>query len=296
VGDPWCGHVEDDLAPRPGDPDRQLVLVAERPERQRGPADRRDRAAVEPDRHRVVELDASARAGGEGGDLGGPQRDEPLHQAERVGELALAVAAARDQRIRPRLTARQRRVRVAEIGGADGQQVAHDRRHRDVDVLDLADDVLVLDEPPGLLGDAHLVPGVAEHDVDAALAGEALDRPGLGRVDGERLLGEDVDPGLDGGQHLAAAEVAGPGDRDDVGPGGDDLLPVGRGPGEAKPLAGRLEQRRVAAVDDQGLDLRPAQEARDVGRCGPRAGADDAEGEAAAGCRFGSSHGLLHSG
>ena len=99
-------------------------------------------------------------------------------------------------------------------------------------MLHLADPVRALDEPARVLGDAHLVPGVAEHDVEAAILGEAVDRPGVRRVDGERLLGEDVDARLERGLRLLRAKRTRSGQRDDVRPQVDHLAPVGGGVGE----------------------------------------------------------------
>ena len=85
--------------------------------------------------------------------------------------------------------------------------------------------------------DPHLVPGVAQHDVPAALPRQRIDRPGVGRIDRERLLGEDVAARLERGTGLLGAERPGPGQGHDVRAGSDDVVPVGRGVGEAEPLA-----------------------------------------------------------
>ena len=68
-------------------------------------------------------------------------REQARDQPERMRELALAVAAARTRQVRPRLATRERDIRIAEVRGALGQEVAHDRRHLDRHVLDRADPV-----------------------------------------------------------------------------------------------------------------------------------------------------------
>jgi hypothetical protein len=132
-----------------------------------------------------------------------------------------------------------------------------------------------------VLRDAHLVPRVAEHDVDSPLARLAVDRPGIGRIDGERLLGEDVDPRRDRGACLLGTQRARAGQRDDVGPGLDDLAPVRRGVREAEAAPHLRELGGIAAIHDPRLHLWTPQEARDVGEHGPGPGADHAEAEAA---------------
>lgn len=57
--------------------------------------------------------------------------------------------------------------------------------------------------------DAHLVPRVAQDDVAAALARQAVDRPSVGGLDGERLLGEDVAACLERGASLLGAQSHG---------------------------------------------------------------------------------------
>ena len=90
---------------------------------------------------------------GEGGHLAGSQvRQQVGHQPERVGQLALAVAAARDRGVRPGLAARQRDVGVAEVGRPRRQQVADHGRHLDRHGFDLTDAVRAVDEVVGRRG------------------------------------------------------------------------------------------------------------------------------------------------
>jgi hypothetical protein len=227
-----------------------------------------------------VELHPGPRTAGERGNLGGPEPRQEVHdEAEGMRELALPIPTAGDLRVRPRLAARQRDVCVVDVGRAVRQEVADDRRHRDGDVLDLPDPVRAVDQPARLLHDPHLVPRVAQHHVEAAVARQALDRPGIGRFDGERLLGQDVDARLERGPRLRRPERGGCGERNDVGAGGDHLPPVRGRVREREPVPQRGEQIGVATIDDPGLHLRPPEEARDVGEGRPSPGADDAETE-----------------
>ncbi len=238
--DPGHRHVEQHLAAPTGDADLELVLVAERTEGQRRAPDRADRPALEADGERVVELDRCAGARRERRDVRGAEvRDEAHHQPEGVGELALTVASPGDRRVGPGLPTRKRHVRIAEVGGALGQEVAHDRGHLHHHVLHLADPVRALDEPARVLGDAHLVPGVAEDDMEAAVTGKAVDRPGVRRIDGEWFLGEDVDSRLECGLGLLRPKRTGAGQRHDVRPKVDHLAPVRGGVGESESGADR---------------------------------------------------------
>lgn len=241
------------------------------PLRQRRSTDRADGAPIEAQDERVVEFDAGTRTVGEGRDLGRPQVGQRVHhEAEAVGELALPVAAARDGRVRPGHAARRRDVGVAQIRRAGGQQVADHRRHLDRDVLHFADPVRALDEPASREADAHLVPCIAQHDVAATLARQAIDRPGVGGIDGEGLLGQDVDARLERSPRLLGPEGNGPGQRDDIRACLDDLVPVDRRSLEVEALAQRFKLHRIAPVDDERFDLRAAQEGAGCGRRPPR--------------------------
>ncbi len=146
-------------------------------------------------------------------------------------------------------------------------------------MLDLADAPVILDQPPYRLHDAHLVPGVAEHEVPPSLAGQGGQLPGVGGRDRERLLAQDVGARLEGGPDLLGAEGDRPGDHDEVGPSLDDVAPVRGRAGEAELRADLLEQRRVAPIDDHRLHVLATGQGRQVRGDGPGAGADDAESQ-----------------
>ncbi len=112
-----------------------------------------------------------------------------------------------------------------------------------------------------------------------ALTRQRIDAPGVGGIDGERLLGQDVDPGLERGERLLRAKRHRSGQGHDVRARGDDLAPIGRGVREPEPLLERGELGGIAPVHDPWLDLGPAQETRDVGEGRPRSGTDDTQAQ-----------------
>ena len=144
-------------------------------------------------------------------------------------------------------------------------------------MLDAADPTVLGEQPPRGLDDAHLVPGVAEHQHATGRPRPRVEVPGVGGGHRERLLGEDVAARLEGRARLLGSRAARSCQDEEVRPRLDDLTPVGRRTREAEARSHLLEERRVAAADDERLHVVACRERRQVRGDRPGAGADDAQ-------------------
>ena len=146
------------------------------------------------------------------------------------------------------------------------------------DVLDLAEAAVVVHEPVGFDDHRPVVPAVRDEELPAGPADRLVEVPGIGRVEGERLLAHHVRAGFEGCLGLLVMEPGRAADDDDIGALGDDLVPVSGPLREAVTLGDPVEERRVAAVDDREVDLVAMPlEVRKMRADGPGAGTDDAQ-------------------
>lgn len=193
-----------------------------------------------------------------------------------MGQLRLTVPTARHRWIRPGVCPRGRNIGVAQVGGAVDEQLAHDRGHLESNVLNGPDAVRPLDQTSCYLDDPHLIPRVTQHHVQAERVREPANLPGIRGNYREGLLGEDMDSRAECRASLLSAKGRRTSQGDDVRLCLDDLVPVR---GRVRESEARLQNRQpvtIAPIDDPGLDLWPAKEARDVRERGPRPGPDDA--------------------
>ena len=200
--------------------------------------------------HLGVERRAHEREDVLAAQVGDPQRD-----TQQVRQLGLAVAAAAGLGSGPGVGLRDGLGVGTRVVAGLGQQLAGHRVHVQRDVLDLADAAVLVHHLMGADDHRAVVPAVRHEELLAGPLDRRVQLPGVGRVDGEGLLAHHVRAGLE--RCLGLLEVvAGRAAHDhDVGLLGDDVVPVGGGLLEAELVLDLAQQLRVAAIDDDELDL-----------------------------------------
>ena len=196
-----------------------------------------------------------------------------------MGQLAGAVATARHARIGPGLQPGRRVELGRHVVLARGQERPDDRTHDYADVLHGPHSAILEQQPPGLLHDAHLIPGVAEHQGATPATGEPGQVPGIAWQDRERLLGKHVRASLQCGACLFRAQADRTRQHDQVGLRGDDLVPVGRGAGKAEAFLDASQDRRVPTAHDEWLHVVTGGKGGQVRRDRPRASTDDTQAQ-----------------
>ena len=161
-----------------------------------------------------------------------------------------------------------------------GEQLSGRGVHVHRDVLDATDAAVIVHQTMRLDDHGSVVPAIGDEELASSLLGHGVEIPGICRVDGEGLLAHHVRACLESGPGLLMVQPRRAGHDHDVRPGGDDLMPVGRGVLEAIGLLDAAQQLGVSAVHDEKVDvagIAPSHQVRQVRAHGPGTRTDHAD-------------------